>query len=133
MSRETRVRRTPINGKRNILTVTGGDTENYRYRVVNDTGDRISQFEEQGYEMVTDPKIKVGDRRIANPTKEGAPIRVSVGGGVQAYVMRQKKEFYDEDQAAKAAHVDKTEGAIKADARKSADYGKMKLDFSVDK
>jgi hypothetical protein len=127
MGRETRTRRTPINGKRNVLTVRGGNTDDFEYRVVNDVGDRVAQFEEQGYEIVTDPKIQIGDRRIANPTKEGAPIRVSVGGGMQAYVMRQKKEFYNEDKAAKAAHVDKTEGATKADARKSADYGKLKL------
>lgn len=120
----TRTRRTPISGKRNILTVEGKDP-NFEYRVVNDTGDRVAQFEAQGYEVVSDNNVKVGDRRIANPTKEGSPIRISVGGGVQAYLMRQKKEFYQEDQQAKQAYVDKVETATKTDARKSADFGKI--------
>lgn len=124
-----RVRRTNINGKRNILTVEGKDSD-FEYRIVNDTGDRISQFEAQGYEIVADKNVKVGDRRVANPTAEGSPIRISVGGGVQAYLMRIKKEFYEEDKAAKAAYVDRTEQATKADARKSADFGKFEVDKS---
>jgi hypothetical protein len=127
MSRVTRPKRTPISGKRNVLTMRGGDTKNFEYRIVNDVGDRVSMFEEQGYEIVTDPDIIIGDRRVANPTKEGSPVKVSVGGGVQAYLMRQKKEHYTEDQQEKQKHVDRTEGAIKADARKSADFGKLEI------
>ena len=84
-----------------VLTVVGGDTENFEYRIVNDTGDRVAMFQSHGYEIVSDDKIQVGDRRISNPTKEGSPVRVSVGGGTQAYLMRQKKEFYQEDQSTK--------------------------------
>ena len=120
-------KRTPIGGSRNVLTVAGGDTANYEYRVVNDTGDRVSMFQSHGYEMVCDDNIMVGDRKIANPTKEGSPVRVSVGGGMQAYLMRQKKEFYQEDQATKQKTVDNTEGAIKAQAKKAADYGKLEV------
>ena len=120
-------KRTPIGGSRNVLTVAGGDTANYEYRVVNDTGDRVSMFQSHGYEMVCDDNIMVGDRKIANPTKEGSPVRVSVGGGMQAYLMRQKKEFYQEDQATKQKTVDNTEGAIKAQAKKAAEYGKLEV------
>jgi len=128
MSRATaKPKRTPIGGSRNVLTVAGGDTENYEYRIVNDTGDRVSMFQSHGYEIVSDDNITVGDRRIANPTKEGSPVRVSVGGGMQAYLMRQKKEFYQEDQSTKQKTVDNTEGAIKAQAKKSADYGKLEV------
>jgi len=128
MSRATaKPKRTPIGGSRNVLTVAGGDTENYEYRIVNDTGDRVSMFQSHGYEIVSDDNIMVGDRRIANPTKEGSPVRVSVGGGMQAYLMRQKKEFYQEDQSTKQKTVDNTEGAIKAQAKKSADYGKLEV------
>ena len=120
-------KRTPIGGRRNVLTVVGGDTENFEYRIVNDTGDRVAMFQSHGYEIVSDDKIQVGDRRISNPTKEGSPVRVSVGGGTQAYLMRQKKEFYQEDQATKQKTVDNTEGAIKAQAKKAADYGKLEV------
>lgn len=119
-------RRTPIQGGRNVLTVQGKEP-GFVYRVVNDDGDRVSQFEAQGYEIVTDSNIKVGDRRVANPTKSGSPNEVSVGGGKKAFVMRIPQEFYDEDQAAKQAYVDETEKGMKDEARKTADYGKLQI------
>lgn len=121
-----KARRTSINGGRNVLTVSGKDPA-YEYRVVNDDGDRISQFEEMGYEVVKDQNITVGDRRIANPTKEGSPIQISVGGGTKAYVMRIKKEWYDEDQAEKAKRIEESEKGMLRDAKASADYGKVSL------
>ena len=119
-------RRTIINGTRNVLTVSGKEP-GFEYRIVNDDGDRISQFEERGYEIVKDQNIKVGDRRIANPTKEGSPIQVSVGGGTKAFVMRVPKEFFDEDRAAKDKHIDDLERGTLKEARESADYGKVSV------
>lgn len=119
-------RRMNVNGTRNVLTVTGKDPA-YEYRVVNDDGDRISQFEEMGYEIVKDQNIRVGDRRINNPTKEGSPIQASVGGGMKAYVMRIKRDWYEEDQAAKAAKIDETEKGMVREAREKSDYGKITL------
>ena len=117
-------RRTGINKTRNVLTVEGKDPD-YEYRIVNDTGDRISQFEERGYEIVSDSNIRVGDRRIANPTKEGSPIQISVGGGQKAFLMRLKKEFYEEDRKAKDALIDEQEKGMLAEAKQIADYGKV--------
>lgn len=81
-----RTRRTPINGTRNRLNVRGKEP-GYVYRIVNDIDDRIQSLKEMGYEIVTDKDVTVGDKRIANPTQEGSPVKVSVGQGVQAYVM----------------------------------------------
>lgn len=119
-------RRMNVNGTRNVLTVTGKDPA-YEYRVVNDDGDRISQFEEMGYEIVKDQNIRVGDRRVNNPTKEGSPVQASVGNGMKAYVMRIKKDWYEEDQAAKAAKIDETEKGMLREAREKSDYGKINL------
>lgn len=119
-------RRTSISGTRNVLTVSGKEP-GFEYRVVNDDGDRISQFEEMGYEVVKDQNIKVGDRRIASPTKEGSPVQVSVGNGMKAFVMRIPKDWYDEDQAAKAKHVDDIERGTLKEAREAADYGKVSV------
>ncbi len=126
LATKRKARRTSINGVRNILTVSGKDPE-FEYRIVNDLGDRVAQFEAQGWEVVQDQSISVGDRRIANPTKEGAPVKTSVGGGVQGYVMRIPKDFYKEDQEAKQAYVNETEAAMKKDAIKGADYGKIEV------
>ena len=126
MAKIERVRRTPINGTRSILGVQGKDP-NFVYRIVNDDGDRVAQFEERGYEVVTDKSIKVGDRRIANPTQEGTPVQVSVGGGVKGVVMRIRKDWYDEDQSAKQATVDEQERAMRKEAASASDYGSLKV------
>lgn len=121
-----RVRRTPINGTRNRLTVRGQEP-GYVYRVVNDVDDRIQTFQEMGYEIVTDGNITVGDKRITNPAQEGSPVKVSVGQGVQAYVMRQKKEWYDEDQSSKQKSVDELEKTMHKEASGEGFYGKLNI------
>ena len=121
-----RTRRTPINGTRSRLSVRGKEP-GYVYRIVNDTDDRVQSLQEMGYEIVTDSKVSVGDKRIANPTQEGSPIKVSVGQGVNAYVMRQKHEWFDEDQAAKNAKNDELEAQMKREAKDAGFYGKLKI------
>jgi hypothetical protein len=123
----SRVRRTPINGVRNRLNVRGKEP-GYQYRIVNDVDDRIKSFEEMGYEVVTDSSVSVGDKRVAIGTREGSPAKVSVGQGVQAYVMRQKQEWYDEDQKAKQVHVNELEASMKRDSEKEGFYGKLKIE-----
>lgn len=119
-------RRASINGTRNVLNISGKEP-GFVYRVVNDVGDRIEQLKAIGYEIVEDSNVQVGDRRIANPTKEGSPVKVSVGGGLQGYVMRIKQEWYDEDAAKKAAHVDNLEKGLVREAREQSDYGKISV------
>jgi hypothetical protein len=131
MARTERVKRTKINGPRNILTIKGQEP-GFNYRFVNDTGDRIKEMEELGYELVRDQSVKVGDKRVAIPTSDGSAIRSAVGTNpdgspLYAYVMRQRDEFYKEDQATKAAHVDETEADIKRTARKNSDYGDLQI------
>lgn len=117
-------RRNSINGTRNVLNISGKEP-GFVYRVVNDVGDRIEQLKAIGYEIVEDSNVQVGDRRIANPTKEGSPVKVAVGGGIQGYVMRIKQEWYDEDKAKKDAHVDNIEKGLVRDAKEQTDYGKI--------
>ena len=101
-SASARPRRTPI-GTRNILTVSG-KKDGYHYRIVNDQGDRIQEFIDNGWELVPANEVRVGDKRINQAKPEGSNAQVSVGGGDKAFVMRIKQEWYDEDQAAKLAH-----------------------------
>lgn len=126
MAKVERTRRASINGVRNKLTVKGKEP-GYQYRIVNDIDDRVSQMQELGYEIVTDNTVQVGDKRIANPSQEGSPVQVSVGGGTKAYVMRQKQEWYDEDQAAKQKQVAELEESTKKDAAASGFYGKLDI------
>ena len=121
-----RTRRTPINGTRNRLSVRGKEP-GFVYRVVNDIDDRIQTFQEMGYELVTDTNVSVGDKRVATPSKEGTPQKVSVGQGIQGYVMRQKQEYYDEDQKAKQVQVNELEASMKQTAKSEGFYGEVRV------
>jgi len=124
---ERRVRRTPV-GRRNVLTVSGKEP-GYFYRVVNDTSDRVKTFLDAGYELVQAEKVQVGDKRIGTTSTEGSVSQVHVGGGQKALIMRQRQEWYDEDQAAKQAHVAFTEEATKQKALDGT-YGKLDIERS---
>lgn len=118
-----RVSRTPI-GQRNRLSVRDQEP-GFVYRIVNDVDDRVHLMQEQGYEIVSN--TKVGDKRVDLPSSAGSASVISVGQGTKAVVMRQRKELYDEDQAAKSSLVDATEQTMRQDARKASDYGSLSI------
>ena len=93
--------------------VSGQLDENFQYRFVNDVGSRISNFKAAGYEFVEDPEIDVGDSRVFDPSSEGSAKVVTSNDGTKAYLMRIKKEWYNEDQAAKAERINEQEAAMK--------------------
>lgn len=118
--------RTSINGIRQKLNVRGKEP-GFVYRVVNDTDGRIQDFIDRGYEIVMDNSVKIGDKRVSNPTQEGTPVQVSVGGGMKAFVMRIKQEWYDEDKAVHNANIDKLEEQLHREAKEENFYGKITI------
>lgn len=119
-----RVKRVPVGG-RNILTVHGKDP-NYVYRIVNDEDDRIARFKEGGYELVPDETVKVGDTRANAASSMSSMKQLSVGGGKKAYLMRIRKDWYEEDQKAKQDVVNAQEAAMKKKAL-SGTYGTLSI------
>ncbi len=119
---EGRVKRASVRG-RNILTVKGKDP-NYVYRVVNDTDDRIMELQERGYVVDTDQSVEVGDPRVSSGTPIGTTKQLSVGRGIKAYIMKIKREYYDEDVKEKMDFVDAQESAMKKKALDGT-YGKL--------
>jgi len=119
-----RTQRTPV-GTRNVLTVAGKDPS-YVYRIINDSGDRVQEFLDAGYELVPSNSVRVGDKRVGKATSEGTVSQVSVGQGMKGYVVRIKKEWYEEDQAAKQQRVADAEAATKAKALDGT-YGKLDI------
>lgn len=122
---EKRTARKPLH-QRGPQTINGDKDPNYVYRFVNDTGSRIANFQSAGYEFVEDKDLVVGDSRVFDPSDIGSGKRVTSNDGTVSYLMRTKKEYYDEDQAAKAAHIDETEQAMKQEASKGM-YGKLNI------
>jgi hypothetical protein len=120
----TRVRRSPVEG-RNKLRVKG-EKPGYVYRIVNDIDDRIHDFLERGWELDTDEDIRIGDSRVDQDSRLGQVRLVSVGGGQKAVLMRIRKDWYDEDQAAKLEYVKKTEEAMRPNPNEGT-YGKIDI------
>jgi hypothetical protein len=121
---ESRVRRTPL-GKRNVLTVAGKEP-GYEYRIVNDVGDRIQEFLDNGWELVKKQDVRIGDKRLGPASSEDSTAKASVGRGMTGYVLRIREDWYKEDQAAKQEAVDATESAMKTDAL-NGNYGKLDI------
>ena len=127
MSRVTkeRVARKSLN-QRGPQSIAGDKDPNYVYRFVNDTGSRIANFQAAGYEFVEDKDMGVGDSRVFDPSDIGSGKRVTSNDGTVSYLMRTKKEYYEEDQAAKAAQINETEQAMKQEASQGM-YGKLNI------
>ena len=121
--KEARPKRTPL-ANRSVLGIKGKEP-GFVYRIVNDIGDRIDTFKDQGYEVVTDSSITIGDRRVGKASRDGSAVQVSVGGGVQGYLMRQSDVNYKEDQEFKEQKTLELEQSMRKDA--SADFGSIKI------
>ena len=121
-----RPKRIPI-AARNRLEIRNKEP-GYVYRIVNDEDDRIQRLQDAGYEIATKESIgAVGNRKVDSASSLGSVAHFSVGKGTKAVVMRQKDEFYREDQKAKQDEIDALENTMKGDARKAADYGSLEL------
>lgn len=118
-----RPRRSPLS-HRNRLAIKNKEP-GYVYRIVNDVDDRVLEMQERGYEVCSKEHVgAVGDKRVDNTSSLGSSSMVSVGQGVKAIVMRQKEEYYKEDQAIKQAQIDELERTM---TKGKTDYGELKI------
>ena len=122
---EKRVTRKPL-FQRGPQSISGDKDSNFVYRFVNDTGARIDQMKQAGYEIVIDDDLTVGDSRVSDATQQGSGKRVISKDGTVSYLMKQRKEFYEEDQKSKQEYVDATEQTMKQQASEGM-YGSLKL------
>ena len=108
-----RKKRTPLSAVQQRLQVRNCPP-GYVARWVNDTGGRIQLALQGDYQFVTDEGVLAeragtagaeSDRRVS--------YIVDKSTGMRAYLMAIRQEFYDEDQKAKQAHLDKTDQALK--------------------
>lgn len=123
-----RPKRTPVSGARDILTVSN-IPEGLEPFWINDVGDELLRFREAGYEFWTDKGVKVGDKTVNSSSGVGSPITKNVGNGITAYLMVQRKEWADEDRAAKQRELDEQEAELFRELNAGADgrYGGASL------
>ena len=110
-NRSGRKRRSAVGGARDFLNVVGDLDQNYNYRIANDEGSRISELEGYGYEVDQSKHLHIGS---SNPTQSGSSHTVVVdrNTGQKGVLMRQPKEYHEEDQTLRAAAIDKSEESM---------------------
>jgi len=124
---EGRPARVPVSSRQNITTVYDSDP-NYVYRWVNDVEDRIERFKLGGWEIVDSKSVKVGQRSLDNSGEMSGTISRSVGAGRTAFLMRIKKEWFDEDQAEKARQIQESEDAmLRKEKNAEGRYGSLTM------
>ena len=129
VAKASRAKRTPISG-RNILTASSCP-EGYVQRFVNDVGDRIEIFKERGWELVDAKDVRIGERRVESGSVIGSKASASVDKqGTKAFLMRIKKEWFDEDQADKARGISEQEKSMKQSALSNNELRSGKLEIS---
>lgn len=111
--------------QRGPQSILGEKDPNFEYRFVNDTGSRIANFKAAGYELVAEEDLIVGDNRVSDASDLGSGKRVVSNDGTTSYLMKVKKEWYEEDKAAKLERVNETERAMKQEATHGM-YGSIK-------
>ena len=129
VARRNRRSRSPINGRRNILTVKGL-APGMVGRWVDNTPERVEQLMERGYEPVRE-SVQVGDISIDSGAKLGAVKTKRVGGGKEAILMQIPEEWYKADQKEKQKIVDQREAALKQESKDQQFYGKVVVDDIV--
>ena len=119
--------RIPMGSRRNLTTVN--DTpDGYVDRWVNDVTGRISRIKQAGYEHVQD--ASVGDSNVDGTHSQDGVVSRDMGQGTTAYLMRQKREDFEEDQTAKQVVVDESEDSIRRgpnDNKNDGYYGSVSI------
>lgn len=135
-NREKRPTRVPVSGLRDILTVLNKDPE-YEYRFVtdgDDFGSRILKYKRGGYELVPSDEVEVGEESVYKQRDGGSIVRIPSGNGKFLFLMKIRKEWYDEDQKGKQDQVDMIEQSMErnispdeAEDHDLGQYGKVKV------
>lgn len=134
--------RTPVSGHRNILTIKGKDPA-YEYRFVKDVtyeqvdgegkvtarpGQRLMRFQEGGWQFVGKDEVEVGENKVYRTENMGAIVRIPSGGDEYLYLMKIHKDWYEEDQEAKAKQMLDPSAKFSGSSREDGMYGSISVE-----
>lgn len=120
--------RVPVGGTRNI-TAVNNTPEGYVDRWVNDTPGRVEKFKRAGYECVS--AASIGDSGVDGSHSESGIVTRDMGKGTTAYLMRQRHDYFQDDQKEKQRAVDASEESIRRDVKsklQDGHYGSVVID-----
>lgn len=126
IARRNRRTRSPIDGRRNIMTVKGL-APGMLGRWVDNTPERVEELLEQGYDIVRE-KVQVGDLSADSSRRQMGEVTTKrVGGGKEQILMQIPKEWWEADQREKQKIVDAREAAIHGASKAPGVYGKVEI------
>lgn len=120
-------KRVPINGYRDILSITGQEP-GWHYCWVE--LDNVPRYENADYEFVTHDVI-VGERKINAASQIGGKISIPGGNGMTLYAMRVLDEYYNEDMESLQSEIDEREASMKQALNSKSDGRYGEVDISV--
>jgi|SRR5579859_6045142 len=117
-------------GLRPKLSLIGKDP-NFEYRWVNDTPGRIAMFKHSGWETVTNSEVDTGNFRAEEASEMGSLAYAIVDGGtgLKAYVMKIRKEWYEQFMDEHEAEVASAEAGLRPNTS-DGEYGGVEIDRS---
>lgn len=130
-TQERTAKRTPLGVARRKLSL-GAQFPGYKCRWINDSGDRVLQAQQGGYEHITKEDLEkqgiaVGDEstvgtdlgtlvsKVVGTKEDGSPLR--------AYLMKIRKDWHEEDQLEKQKDIDEVDRALREGAQYRKDIG----------
>lgn len=136
---QERPERSSTGGFRDKLSVKGIDPAYVPrwVRDVDENGYRISNCLAQGYEFVrSDSGVKVGQGEVFTSENVGSIIRRPAGSeGDYLYLMQIRREWYEEDQAAKQDRANSLETGVMRNSGKEPGsddlYGSIKVEHEL--
>jgi len=120
---ERNAQRIPLGAPSDIMT--SPKMPGYVLRWINDTDSRVARALRGDYEFVTED-FMIGDKRVGTGRNTDGHITMDVKGGVTAYLMMIKEEYYEEDQKAKAQKVRQSEKTIRGRKDQPGMYGALR-------
>ena len=101
----------------------------YRWvRDIGENGGRIQLFQRAGYDLATqEEQLTVGQDSVFKTENIGSNITKPESDGSLLFLMKQKKEWYDEDQANKATALNTQFNEVKNSDNKNGHYGELKI------
>lgn len=116
--KEGRAKRVPMGTPELKMSVPQAEQDkDHVYRWFNDKPGRLQRAQNAGYEFVEDPTIQVGEGSESKQSNQDARVSMLAGkdergGPLYAYLMRIKREWYEDDQDVKQAAIDEIDEAI---------------------
>jgi len=138
MASRSHKKRVPV-GTKNVLDLP--QIPGHRTRWINDVKDgmRMRAFKDAGYEFVMQGEVDTSGLTIqaGADTPIGTPISKQVGGGIKAYLMKQREDYYQEDQRAKQREIDALEQSLRRkrttpqNATQNGQYGEVTIGNNI--